>query len=377
MKSPSTDSIYNGIPLSPEIGSREGDCRSFWPTAETPDTISQYETVKTTSLEADFDFKIERTADTGRIVSIIAHSPDEGIRTSLVVGKDTVNHKAVIDRSSRHQTIEWRRYQIFDINFTADNRLNIDLLFTNNPRKNPGTTISSEEDIKDGEYIKTVSAANLCESLADRTPNSTWHHNPSYRVPGENPVQQTKAYLPPNSEYKPIDSCSDLNFRKIEGEGAKKEVVNPFLAGSPDGTVNHSLGTVEKWKAAFGAYHNGQLIAVLILTNHQNQAYFQEHNEVMIKRIACHPTRPKNTATWMIARARNWAEHAGYDKIGAHAGVGDNRGMIYKAAGFELDERLTRWAKGDSWCNRDGREPVRDGNLWYRRKWSDELNPES
>lgn len=361
--------IYDDIPIEPTYSNKsETGRRTFWPTPENPDTVNQSETVTTTPLEASFDFGLERQVQTGTPVALTASSPDGGIWESIVRG-DSIVKRRVIDRDGRHLTEQWTKYRIAGFQITGDNRL---VVILDDPPSNEPSREDIGTPLDDADGHTVVSAAHLCESLADRSPTSSWHHNPAYWE-FENPTTREQAYLPPGSPYEAVPSCGDMTFKEISGAGSKREIINPFLEGGPDGTVEHQLGSVNGWKAAFGAYYRERLVAVLTLEHHPNRQYFDEHNEILISRLACHPSRPANTPTWMIARARDWARDNGYDQLGAIAGVGDNRGTIYKAAGMALDEDLTGWAAGDGWTNRDGRTAVRDGSLWYRRKWSQPL----
>lgn len=165
-----------------------------------------------------------------------------------------------------------------------------------------------------------------------------------------------RAELP---EPKGIDN---LRFEKIEGRGSRKEV-NAFLEGYEDGCVDHACGGVHHWKAAFVARYEGHIIAALVLAPPQNGVLAAEGDEIVISRIACHPARPQNTSSWMIARARDWAERSGYRRIAALAGVDGNRGTCYRAAGFDAVDGVSDYVDGK-------------GNIWYKRRFVDRLNPD-
>jgi len=377
MKSTSSNSaqVFDNLAITPEYGSgKDEDGRTFWPTPENAEYVSQYEPVKTKPIEADLDFKIERKNGNGNIVSIIGHSPDDGIWAPIRIG-DNVYKRSVLKKKERHETIEWTTFAVLNIRYTDENRLLVDLLYSERLYERR-EEVSTKDDLVGEECIETVSAPVLCEMVAAESKTSKWNHNPSFQHPSDNKITRDRAYLPYDSDYNRVDSCDDLTFKEIDGEGSRKEVINQFLTGWTDNTVDHALGGVGGWKGAFGAFDESQnkLIGVITLTRHPNKKYADRTNEVMISRIACHPCRPKNTATWMIARARNWAEDQGYSQIGTTAGVGDNFGAIYKAAGFKLDENNTEWADGDGWTNRPGRTVVNGGNKWFKRKWVYELS---
>ncbi|WP_425498956.1 MULTISPECIES: XF1762 family protein [Halobacteriales] len=127
--------------------------------------------------------------------------------------------------------------------------------------------------------------------------------------------------------------------------------------------VDHKLGGIPGWKAAFGARHKSNLIAVCVL-GRPVARMVDEDKEISITRYGSRPERPSNTGSWLIARARKWAFLEGYQRISAHAGVAGNKGTIYSAAGFKLVREEK--AQGDSWQSREGRSSVDD---FVRRKW--------
>jgi len=154
----------------------------------------------------------------------------------------------------------------------------------------------------------------------------------------------------------------DLTFEKIAGRGSRR-TVNAFLEGHEDGCVDHACGGVHHWKAAFVARYEGHIIGAIVLAPPQNGVLAAEGEEIVISRIACHPVRPPNTSTWLIGRARAWAERSGYHRISALAGVDGNRGTCYQAAGFEAEEVTEEYVDGE-------------GKVWSKRRYVDELDPE-
>lgn len=152
------------------------------------------------------------------------------------------------------------------------------------------------------------------------------------------------------------DSVSELRLTR---ERSRTEI-NNFLESDE---VNHKLGGIPGWKAAFGARYESELIAVCVL-GRPVARMVDEDEEISITRYGARPERPSNTGSWLIARARKWAFLEGYQRISAHAGVAGNAGTIYAAAGFELVREEK--AQGDSWQSREGRSEVDD---FIRRKW--------
>lgn len=164
------------------------------------------------------------------------------------------------------------------------------------------------------------------------------------------------------AEIPEIESTDALSFEKIDGRGSQI-TVNEFLEGSSDDTVHHSCGGVHHWKAAFVARYQGEIVGAIVLAPHQNGQISSAKEEIVISRIACHPSRPKNTSTWLISRARKWAERAGYSRISALSGVGGNRGQCYQAAGFTLEDENPSYQDGN-------------GDIWHKRRYVSHLEPE-
>lgn len=151
-------------------------------------------------------------------------------------------------------------------------------------------------------------------------------------------------------------SVDDLRLTR---ERSRSEV-NDFLDAE---VVGHELGSVPGWKAAFGARFDDELVAVCVL-GRPVARHIDADEVISISRFAALPTRPANTGSWLIARAREWARLEGYRKMIAYAGVAGNYGTIYEASGFELAKKDE--AQGDSWNSRENRRTVPD---FTRRKW--------
>lgn len=154
-----------------------------------------------------------------------------------------------------------------------------------------------------------------------------------------------------------IDSLSLTRLRD-------KQRVNIFLEEF------HQLGGVTGWKAAFGAEYKGYLVAVCIVGRPANPTV-DDGNTIYIDRLAARPDRPHNTSTWLIARARDWCVLEGYDTLVALAGISDNTGKVYKAAGMtceNFDDPDT--GGGDSWQSRSGRQAFEE---YDKRRWVEDL----
>lgn len=152
-------------------------------------------------------------------------------------------------------------------------------------------------------------------------------------------------------------SVSDLLLYREKGDGSRKRV-NRFLEH-----VGHKLGGVPHWKAAWTARYRDHIVSAIVL-NRPAARMVDDEKEIVIQRFAAVPNRPDNTGSWLIARARKWAELEGYERIAAHAGVAGNEGTVYKAAGFVLEG--ARMADGSGWQSREGRDSWED---YERRKF--------
>jgi GNAT superfamily N-acetyltransferase len=150
---------------------------------------------------------------------------------------------------------------------------------------------------------------------------------------------------------------SQLSLRRERSRNA----INAFLEHP---VVDHDLGGVVGWKAAFGARYRGDLVAVCVLSRPTARGA-DDGLTVELNRYAAHPKRPANTASWLISRAARWAALEGYDQLLTYAGVSnDNEGVIYQASNFERDGVTT--ADGSGWESRADRESRED---YTRRRY--------
>lgn len=155
-------------------------------------------------------------------------------------------------------------------------------------------------------------------------------------------------------------SVTDLQLRRERSRTA----VNEFLESD---AIDHKLGGVPGWKAAFGGRYGESLVAVCVLSRPVART-LDDGKTISISRYAARPDRPANTGSWLIARARVWARLEGYETMIAYSGVADNYGTVYEAAGFEIG-RVSQ-ADGDSWTSREGRSEWDD---YTRRRWEYDL----
>jgi GNAT superfamily N-acetyltransferase len=154
-------------------------------------------------------------------------------------------------------------------------------------------------------------------------------------------------------------SVSDLTLSR---ERSAKQI-NRFL------NRHHPRGSVAGWKACFGARYGGHLVACLVL-GRPSARQADDGSRLEITRFGIREDRPHNAGSWLIARARRWAELEGYAQLITYAGVAGNVGTTYAAAGFECVD-VTR-SDGSGWLRHgDDRDSWAD---YERRKWVCDLS---
>lgn len=163
---------------------------------------------------------------------------------------------------------------------------------------------------------------------------------------------------------RPVGSTDDLELVAERGEGSRT-LVNRFLEA-----VGHPRGGVQFWHFAWTARTGDSIVAAIVLERPSSR-HQDDGDTVEITRLAARPERPHNTCSWLIARARKWADLSGYDRILAYAGIGDNYGTVYEAAGFEQEGDAVV-SDGSGWTTQD---ETRDTWADYeRRRWVDDLS---
>ncbi len=155
------------------------------------------------------------------------------------------------------------------------------------------------------------------------------------------------------------DTTLSIRDLKLHRERSRNEV-NQFLESDD---INHNRGGVPGWKAAFGARYENELIAVCVLSRPVARK-LDDGDTISISRLAARPTRPANTGSWLIARARRWAELEGFERIIAYAGVAGNYGTVYEAAGFVIEDTVE--ADGTGWQSRSNRDSWEN---YTRHRW--------
>lgn len=292
---------------------------------------------------ANWELEIQHKDGTGRDA---AHAIEPNAGYSIAVHqRDCLFRRREVSSRPAERLAEYRRCKIDEVVVDEQNRGW--LIFENGQRYGAKGLLSLL-------YSSDRTWQRYVERKSDQQ-GAVWHQ-------WENIRERSTVPAPP--------SCSSLNVRQVSGSGSRTQV-NKFLEGGPDGLVDHSLGGVHVWKAAFIAEYEGETIAALVLSTPASP-HADAEKELVISRLACHPARPKNTSSWFIARAREWARDQDYERLVAYAGVGGNDGTCYDAAGFE--HRETVRADGSGWTNRDGRDEVAGGRQWQRSKWVYDLD---
>jgi len=153
-------------------------------------------------------------------------------------------------------------------------------------------------------------------------------------------------------------SVTDLTLTRETSRNA----VNQFLERE------HPRGGVQFWHACFGARYDGSLVACVVFER-PSARMLDDGSVIELTRFGVRDDRPMNTGSWLIAKARNWAELEGYDRLVTYAGVSGNYGTVYEAAGFECDD--VSISDGAGWTTH-----AEDRQTWddyERRRWVYEL----
>ena len=188
----------------------------------------------------------------------------------------------------------------------------------------------------------------------------------SFAEPGTEPDWTVTHWEPERVTPPPLEDVSDLTVHRVRGCGSR-QLVNHLLIGEPDGRIDHRLGGVAKWKAGFIATHDGHPYSVAVLAQPYSYSYDGAREELYVTRLSNHPNRPPNTSSWMLARLRDWMrEHTERKRLVAIAGIDDNVGTCYQAAGFKLNRIETVSSTG--WERREGRTVARRDE-WTERRY--------
>lgn len=171
----------------------------------------------------------------------------------------------------------------------------------------------------------------------------------------------TESQEPPALPEDAPSTTEPLSFHRIR----TRREVNQFLEHP---LVGHQRGGVVGWKACFGARYRGDLVAIAILSR-PSARHADDGATVELSRFASHPLRPPNTGSWVLAKARDWAQLEGFESLISYAGVAGNDGILYQALGLDA-ENSTTIANGQGWGNRADRDSWGD---YERRKYAQRL----
>ena len=156
-------------------------------------------------------------------------------------------------------------------------------------------------------------------------------------------------------------SPSKLTDLTLTREKSRKKV-NRFLE------QHHPRGGISMWYACFGARYKGSLVACVVLER-PSARMLDDGTVAEITRFGVREDRPTNTGSWLIGKAREWAQLEGFDRLITYAGVAGNYGTVYEAVGFECDD-VTQ-SDGSGWKTREGRDSWDD---YERRRWVYDLD---
>lgn len=169
-------------------------------------------------------------------------------------------------------------------------------------------------------------------------------NSPAGKQPTHQPDWQCIRWeCPPKTPPELDGSPKTLTFTHLSGDGSRR-LVNRLLAGGPDGQFDHLLPGVQKWTDAFLASHDGHPYSVAVLGQPYNSDTAEGTGEhtVYLTRLCNHPCAPPNTSSWMLGRIRGWLRaNTEVKKIVSLAGIDNNQGTVYEAAGFTHDESRT------------------------------------
>lgn len=180
------------------------------------------------------------------------------------------------------------------------------------------------------------------------------------------PTRFLRSYTPIDRRWAPRDA-GDLRCKQLSGRGSRTQA-NAFLDGE-DGLVDPSQGTVQGWKACFGAYGpNESLLAIAIVGRPRARVLDQQGDVIELYRLAAHPIAPSNTNSWLIGRVRNWATNEGYDQLISYANLDVQEGTCYEAAGFELDDVTI--ADHDGWQYQGDDRSKTNRSDWQRGRYT-------
>lgn len=176
----------------------------------------------------------------------------------------------------------------------------------------------------------------------------------------------------------------ELIWTRESGRGSRTRV-NEFLESD---VVNHRLGGVQFWSAAFSARSpfDDSIVAAVVLHKPASRNLDDwtgrgpqnggTGTRLEVSRLAAHVARPKNTSSWILSQAAEWATEQGFEIIQAYTGVNDNRGDSYRAAGWH-PAASSEIKKGDAGWNasdgRDGRVDTASDDGWTRVRWELDL----
>ena len=121
---------------------------------------------------------------------------------------------------------------------------------------------------------------------------------------------------------------------------------------------------------SIGAYEHGKLVGVATI-DRCSSAWSKRHDHVELRRLCLKPDAPKNTASFLIGKAKDACFAMGYRVIITYTKPAES-GASLKASGFWLQK--ARWVKGQpkhsrgllQWVAVRDRQPDAEERAWTK-----------
>ena len=161
-------------------------------------------------------------------------------------------------------------------------------------------------------------------------------------------------------------STKSLHLDVFRGTGMKKDI-DSFLKHPEVGYDHDTLGNTAKLTLV-ARNRREEIVAIAVIGT--PVASQEADNVAVLRRFAAHPDRPENTGSWLIARAAEWCDLQGWERLKSHAGVANNnKGIMYDAAGFTREADVVE-SDLSGWNNKPG---ANKEGTYMKRTWWNEL----
>jgi hypothetical protein len=125
-----------------------------------------------------------------------------------------------------------------------------------------------------------------------------------------------------------------------------------------------TLKAIVGWRVAFALIFDEKIMGISTW-GHPTATKEDQVNTLEHSRMALGPGLPKNTASWFLARNREWirANMPEIKRLITYVNLEHHKGTIYQADNWKLIYKKRVWT---SWNNRPGRKPY---NVRFRAKF--------